>query len=153
MREVLDHNELTFRWDLLHLCNRSHISARGSTKYEVKKASKKKANAFEETDDNDLIESTITTEIGELIDFIQLEAKKYRTGIRYTELHMNAINFKRPKIWSTTRMCLYEFKMTLRFLENKVYFEYQDIKLYSARCIAWLCLDLKLFSNNVKKQM
>ena len=123
LREVLDHNELTFRWDLLHLCNRSHISARGSTKYEVKKASKKKANAFEETDDNDLIESTITTEIGELIDFIQLEAKKYRTGIRYTELHMNAINFKRPKIWSTTRMCLYEFEMTLRFLENKVYFE------------------------------
>ena len=123
----MDHYELTFRWDLLHLCNRSHISARGSTKYEEKKASKKKADAFEETDngndDYDLIESTTTTEIGELIDFIQSEAKQYRTGIRYTDLQMNAINFKRPKIWSTTRMCLYEFEMTLRFLENKTYFE------------------------------
>ena len=133
------------------MCNRSHISARGSTKYEVKKASKKKGNAFEETDENDLIESTITTEIGELIDFIQLEAKKYRTGIRYTELHMNAINFKRPKIWSTTRMCLYEFEMTLRFLENKVYFEIPRDKVILCQMYCMVMFGLKIILKQCQK--
>ena len=123
----MSHNELVFRWDLLHLANRSHISARGSTAYEEKKAAKKRANATEATDeiDYDIIENTSanTTAIAQLIDYIQTQARKYRTGLVYTDMKISDSSFKRPKIWSTTRMCLYEFEMTLRWLENKIYFE------------------------------
>ena len=31
MRAMLDNDNLIFRWDVLHMANRSHISARGST--------------------------------------------------------------------------------------------------------------------------
>lgn len=124
LSELLDRYKLTYRWDLLHLSNRAHIAARGSTKYEQKKASENAADLEEiEDDECNKSENTSSTGISELIDSIQHLSKKNRTGITYTGIQISAINFKRPKIWSCTRMCLYEYDMTLRFLENKVYFE------------------------------
>ena len=129
LSDLLDNFNLTFRWDLLHLSNRSHIAARKSTKYETKKAAEKRVTISQEVDDyNSDLEDTpdnSCTEISMLIDYIQSEAKEWRTGIKFTGLILENINFKRPKIWSCTRMCLYEFDMTLRFLENKHYFEVQ----------------------------
>ena len=50
--------------------------------------------------------------VKELIDYIQNEAKKFRTGIKYTQLtEVTEGNFKRPKVWSNTRMVVYEFEM------------------------------------------
>ena len=74
LSELLDCYKLTYRWDLLHLANRSHIAARGYTKYE-----QKKATTSEEADDDNDYDSIENTEISELIDYIQSEAKKYRT--------------------------------------------------------------------------
>ena len=129
MSELLNNFNLTFRWDLLHLSNRAHIAARKSTKYERKKAAKKNCTNLAEFDnyDCDLDDppDNSGTEISELIDYIQSKAKEWRTGIKFTGLVLENINFKRPKIWSSTRMCLYEFEMTIRFLENKHYFEVQ----------------------------
>ena len=129
LSELLNNFNLTYRWDILHLSNRAHIAARKSTAYEKKKAAKKKgadSEEFAEYDyDCDLENSSdcTGTEISELIDYIQSKAKEWRTGIKFTGLVLENINFKRPKIWSSTRMCLYEFEMTIRFLENKQYFE------------------------------
>ena len=127
--ELLGNFNLTFRWDLLHLSNRAHIAARKSTKYEIKKAAKKRTTTSEEIDDYDcdleITPDNSSTKISELIDYIQSKAKEWRTGIKFTGLILENINFKRPKIWSNTRMCLYEFDMTLRFLENKHFFEVQ----------------------------
>ena len=41
LSELLDRYTLTFRWDLLHLANRAHMAARGSTEYEKEEAPKK----------------------------------------------------------------------------------------------------------------
>ena len=127
--ELLGNFNLTFRWDLLHLSNRAHIAARKLTKYERKKAAKNETEISEEIDDYDcdldITPDNSSTKISELIDYIQSKAKEWRTGIKFTGLILEKINFKRPKIWSNTRMCLYEFEMTLRFLENKHLFEVQ----------------------------
>ena len=54
----------------------------------------------------------------------QKTAKKFRNGIKYTELLRSTLGaFSRPKVWSQTRMVLYELDMLDRFLENKVYYE------------------------------
>ena len=126
LSELLDRYKLTFRWDLLHLANRAHMAARGCTDYE-KQMKTKEIDSSTETaeDDDDIIfaESTDATKLSELIDYIQCNAKKNRTGIIYTGLKIDDSHFKRPKIWSATRMCLFEYDMTHRFLENKLYFE------------------------------
>ena len=117
--ELLKNLELTFRWDMLHLCNRAHLVARGQTAYEKKKK-EKDLEQGDEPEESDIISSTL---LSDLINHIQRDAKKFRTGINYTSLKISVSDFKRPKVWSTTRMCLYEFEMTLRFLQNKLYFE------------------------------
>ena len=125
LSELLDRYKLTFRWDLLHLANRAHMAARGSTDYEKEVAPKKANSSSETVDDDEVIfeEGTDPTTLSKLIDYIQSNAKKNRTGIVYTGLIIDDSKFKRPKIWSSTRMCLYEYDMNHRFLENKVYFE------------------------------
>ena len=124
--ELLGNFNLTFRWDLLHLSNRAHIAARKSTKYEIKKAAKKRTTTSEEIDDYDcdleITPDNSITKISEQIDYIQSKAKEWRTGIKFTGLILENINFKRPKIWSNTRMCLYEFDMTLSFFLENIFF-------------------------------
>ena len=128
MSKILQ-KQLTFRWDLLHLANRAHITARGGIlsdqKYDKKYGIGSSDSIMESNDTNDIaMNSSTCTSISRTIDYIQSQAKKYRTGIKYTELRISTASlFKRPKIWSTTRMCLYEFDMVHRFLQNKMYFE------------------------------
>ena len=45
-----------------------------------------------------------------------------RTGIEFAKLKEISMSlFKRPKVWSSTRMVVYEFEMVERFLENSMY--------------------------------
>ena len=55
-------------------------------------------------------------------------------------------DFKRPKVWSSTRMCLYEWDMLDRFLTNAKYFEIPHDILSTAKmyCIVMFCLKLIL---------
>ena len=53
-----------------------------------------------------------------LMDFIQGQSKTWRSGLEYTALKIEALrSFKRPKIWSKTRMVNYEYDQLLRFVE------------------------------------
>lgn len=121
-RELIN-EQLTFKWDLLHLINRAHIAARGKTSHEVE---------FQATvgfDDEPSASAEIPrTNIGnigikELLSYIQCQAKKWRSGISYTDLSLSDFTFKRPKVWSSTRMSLYEYDQVLRFLENNKYWD------------------------------
>ena len=126
LSELLDRYTLTFRWDLLHLANRAHMAARGSTEYEKEEAPKKVNDSTiskEDVDDIVIDQYSDPTTVSELINYIQCNAKTNRTGIVYTGLKIDDSKFKRPNIWSATRMCLYEFDLNHRFLENKIFFE------------------------------
>ena len=82
-----------------------------------------------------------------ILIFFQHEAKIYRTGLKYTELMLiSQGDFKRPKVWSSTRMCLYEWDMLDRFLSNAKYFEIPHDILTTAKmyCIVMFCLKLIL---------
>ena len=47
-----------------------------------------------------------------------------RTGIEFAKLKEIGMGlFKRPKVWSSTRMVVYEFEMVERFLENSMYLD------------------------------
>ena len=78
-------------------------------------------------------------DLKELIDYIQNEAKNYRTGIKFTQLRqITNGQFKQPKIWSNTRMVVYEWDMLERFLENSKYFDIPSkfIILAQVYCLA-----------------
>ena len=133
LSELLDRYTLTFPWDLLHLANRAHMAARGSTEYEKEEAPKKVNDSTiseEDVDDIVIDQYSDPTTVSELINYIQCNAKTNRTGIVYTGLKIDDSKFKRPKIWSATRMCLYEFDLNHRFLENKMFFEVIHYKCF-----------------------
>ena len=117
IRESFCNTNMIFRWDLLHLCNRAHISARGMTQVDL-------AN-LNEDDRTRAIASQGTTQpmVCLLMSYIQNESKKWRTGIAYTQLRMETLDFMRPKLFSSTRMCLYEFDQVKRFIEVSHYFD------------------------------
>ena len=116
MMKSLLHEKLQFRWDILHLANRAHLDARGATSSDLKQSSK-------EGEEVNPKETSTCTPISRMIDMIQQSAKKLRHGINYTNLKLSTKSFKRPKVWSATRMCLYEFDMVHRFLQNKDFFD------------------------------
>ena len=103
--------KLVFRWDLLHLINRAHIDAKGSVKDEDE------VSIFYQDDETDSTSADKgETLISELINFIQKGAKRLRHGIQFTKLQeLTCGKFKRPKVWSQTRMVVYEFDMLERF--------------------------------------
>ena len=145
--ELLGKN-VPIRWDILHLINRAHKDARGKTEFD-------KDNEDNTLDSDDATftdptvvdESSDNTEVCKLIDYIQSEAKKYRSGIKYTDLMLTTDGkFKRPKVWSNTRMVVYEFEMLERFLENKIYFDHPEKSLTLAKvyCLAMFALKIVL---------
>ena len=84
--------------------------------------------------------------------FFQHEAKKYRTGLKYTELMLiSQGDFKRPKVWSSTRMCLYEWDMLDRFLSNAKYFKIPHDILTTAKMYFIVMFCLKLILKIVQK--
>ena len=83
----------------------------------------------------------------ELINYIQKSARKLRHGIRYAQLKTVTVGqFKRPKVWSTTRMVVYEFEMIERFLENSVFLDIpiKFLMLAKCQCLVMFCLKIKL---------
>ena len=116
--------ELTYRWDPLHLTNRAYIEARGKI-YKSEIAEEFDSEEWDLLINNEKDVGEEDTELlRQVIKFIQKHGKQYRTGLQYTKLlELSMGSFKRPKIWSSTRMCLYEWNMLDRFLENSAFFE------------------------------
>ena len=54
--------------------------------------------------------------------------------------------FKRPKLWSSTRMVVYEFEMLERFFENQIYFDHPSkyILLAQVQCLVMFSLKIIL---------
>lgn len=105
------------------MINRCHIDAKGEVEgitleddYEPEEQNDK-----ENDERKDQANKTL---IAELINYIQKEAKSFRHGIPYAQLrNVTAGVFKRPKVWSSTRMVVYEFEMLEIFLENSVFLD------------------------------
>ena len=90
--------------------------------------------------------------VRQLIKYIQKEAKVYRTGIRYTALlQYTHGQFKRPKVWSSTRTCLYEWNMIDRFLDNSIYFEIPLMMLITAKMYCLPMFGLKVLLKLAQK--
>ena len=102
---------LIFRWDLLHLVNRAHIKAR------------------------DLCTPVNKCHtIPQLMDFVQSESKEWRSGADFTRITIETLSvFKRPKLFSETRMVNYEFNQLHRFLECCKYWDIPDWVLIAAK--------------------
>ena len=59
-----------------------------------------------------------------LMDFVQAESKKWRTGLDYTRLKMDALkSYKRPLLWSDTRMINFEYDQLIRYIESSIWWE------------------------------
>ena len=139
--ELLQNPNLVFKWDILHLVNRAHMQARGLTSYEVEYENIVNPEADIDTNidtdpgisdgpDNENTNQTAgnvcigTLTLTELINYVQSQSKKWRSGVKYTELVIDSLTkFKRPKVWSSTRMSVYEFDQIFRFLECKTYWD------------------------------
>ena len=90
--------------------------------------------------------------IRQLIKYIQKEAKVYRIGIKYTALlQYSHGQFKRPKVWSSTRMCLYEWNMIDRFLDNSTYFQIPLMMLITAKMYCLPMFGLKVLLKLAQK--
>ena len=80
------------------------MQARGLTSYEVEY--ERVVNAEPDGDDIEIDSNKIT--LTELLNYIQNQGKKWRSGVRYTELVLDKLSkFKHPKIWSSTRISVY----------------------------------------------
>ena len=142
--------DVPIRWDILHLVNRAHKDARGETEFDK--------DIQEETllEDDEIDQATLDaigiTDVSRLVDYIQSEAKKFRSGVKYTDLLLSTDGkFKRPKVWSNTRMVVYEFDMLERFLENKIYFDYPHKTLTLAKMYCLVMFALKIILKCVQK--
>ena len=59
-----------------------------------------------------------------IMDFVQAESKKWRTGLDYTRLKMDAPkSYKRPLLWSDTRMINFDYDQLIRYIESSIWWE------------------------------
>ncbi|CAL4224072.1 unnamed protein product, partial [Meganyctiphanes norvegica] len=139
-------------WDLLHLINRAHKDAKGKAIYysdDVEIEDTDSATNDIEEDQNGQNKACL---ISELIDYIQSEARQHRSGIKYTLMKIVTHGkFKRPKVWSNTRMVVYEWEMLERFLENAVYFAIPTKHLLLAHVHGLVMFSLKNILKNVQR--
>ena len=152
----LINKQLQYIWDPLHLANVSHIAARG-------KISKNEINddvddpnewdLDETSDDFASNASEYTTNLlRQLIRYIQKQSVKFRAGLKYTQLLMATQGtFKKPKIWSNTRMCLYEWDLVDRFLQNSSYYEVPIQYLVTAKVYCVVIFTFKIILKIVQK--
>ena len=63
------------------------------------------------------------TLLAQTMNYVQTESKIWRSGIHFTDLVLSSVDFMRPKVFSSTRMSLYEYEQIHRFLEVKHYFD------------------------------
>ena len=111
MKALLDNDDLIFRWDVLHMANRSHIAARGATDIDNDDGN---TNAPRQRN---------RTLLAKTMVYVQTESKRWRTGTAFTGLVLSTVDFLRPKVFSSTRMSLYEYEQVHRFLLIKHYFD------------------------------
>ena len=153
IQELID-KTLVFRWDLLHMINRCHIDAK---KGEVVIDSLEDADEVGLDDDhidNDsgTKDEVVGSLISELINYIQKEAKAFRHGLAYAQLKkVTSGVFKRPKVWSSTRMVVYEFEMLERFLENSLFLDIPIKFLLLAKFHCLTMFALKIILKNVQR--
>ena len=60
-------------------------------------------------------------------------------------------NFKRPKVWSNTRMVVYEFEMLERFLQNAKFFDIPSKYMLLAQIYCLAMFSLKIILKHVQK--
>ena len=143
--------EVVIRWDPLHLINRAHIEARGKLCQDGDDVDESE-NEDEEGDE--VMQEEVVLQnvlIKELIDYNQNTAKKFQTGLEYAlmkEISMGM--FKRPKVWSSTRMVVYKFEMVERFLENSVHLDVPLKYLLLTKCHCLSMFALKIILKNVQ---
>ena len=100
LRDLLQNPNLKWRWDILHLVNRAFESARSKTGKGVAHCTHK------------------------LMDYVQGQSKAWRTGLDYTTMRLETLkSFKRPKVWSDTRMVNFEYDQLLRFCECAIWWD------------------------------
>ena len=111
---------MTVRLDLLHIINRAHHEARG--KFLGEDDLDLGGNETESNEERSNIDSQGYM-IKELIYYIQDKVKVFRNGLEYSKFkEMSSGIFKRPKVWSNTKMVVYdELEMVEGFLENSVF--------------------------------
>ena len=107
---------MVFRWDPFHMFNRAHIAARGLTNVDLSTLDDARQQAV-------TAQRTSRPLVSKMMDYVQSESKTWRSGIRYTQLVMETLDFMRPKIFSSTRMSLYEYDQIKRFIEVSHYFD------------------------------
>ena len=100
LKELLNNPNLKWRWDILHLINRAFGAAR------------------------DYVGQGVAHSTLQLMKFVQGQSKTWRTGLDYTSMKLDALkSFKRPKVWSDTRMVNYEYDQLLRFCECSAWWD------------------------------
>ena len=164
--ELLDNPDLVFKWDLMHLLNRAHCKARGLTKAETEAAiamgeavtAPVQDNQFVIAEDEDGLYVDLTTGVDNLnlltrlLDYVQSQSKKWRTGLDYTRLVQETSGkFPRPKIMSSTRVSLYEFEQIFRFLQVKHYWDNPWELELLAQLYCLVLYALKIFMKKVQK--
>ena len=115
--------KFNFKWDLLHLYNRSHIKA----------LDKQKEFDFS---------------LNTVMDIIQNHSKEHRSGLDYTNHLLDELfDFKRPKLKSDTRLVNYDFEQVSRFLHNQVYFDHP----YNVLCLSRMFLPITYLTKVILK--
>ena len=114
IRLLFRNPNMIFRWDILHMFNRAHISARGLTSVDLSALSDAERQAAQRRN---------RPPVSDMMNYVQHESKTWRSGVRYTQLTIETLDFMRPKIYSSTRMSLYEFDQIKRFIEVSHYLD------------------------------
>ena len=134
-------DKLVFRWNFLHLINRAHKDAKG--KLSDVEHDDELSEYEDESDKEKEQKNENNTLITELIDYIQKNAKKLCHGIAFTQLKtITSCQLKRPKVWSSTRMVVYEFEIIERFLENSKCLAIKYMMLAKCKCLVMFALKI-----------
>ena len=96
------------------MANCAHKAARGYTQTDIAQMDPGSRPAT----------ATPLLSLANLMNYVQNESKVvWHSGIAYTMMMLQTIDFLRPKLFSSTRMCLYEYDQMKRFLEICHYFD------------------------------
>ena len=87
----------------------------------------------------------------DLLDYIQDVSKEWRTGLKFTNMVVSGLkDFKRPKVWSNTRMVNFEYEQLLRFLECSKYFDLPEWVLTMTKVYLPVTFTLKIILSKVQ---
>ena len=120
MKKLFNEN-FKFRWDLLNLVNRAHVTTL-------------------ENENN-----SHSSNVNKMMDYVQNHSKNFRSGLDYTKLRIDqVVGFRRPKIKSETRLVVYDFDQLFRFLQNSKFFDHPGDTLSLARVMILVSCVIKI---------